>query len=841
MASYCLDLDTPAAGFMDSFLIGNGWLGATVRGGIGTERFDLNLDTVWSGGPLQTEEGEAPAHLIPKLRDAIARRDYLRADELGRALQGKAFTQSYQPLGAIALTYAGDTVAAGYSRRLDVAEAVASSSYEGAAGAVRLQSFVSHPDGVMVALAMGPGVLSLDKARIGFVSPHPDTDVTISEEHGTVWLVATARVPTHVLPNYRPGADPVRYDDTSPDADGTVATGMGYAVVAALHRDAATGSLRLVASAASGYRGHDQRPSADFASLVLEARARVVAAIEQGTGALRKRHRDDYRSLFDRVDLDLTASGPAAERTELLFHFGRYLMISSSRPGTEASNLQGIWNVDVRPAWSSNYTININTQMNYWPAEATGLSDLHEPMFRLTRELALAGAATARRYYGAAGAAAHHNADLWRFTAPVPGIPQWSNWPAGLYWMAAHLQHHLDHGHADPAFADEVALPIYRAATGFALDMLVDDGTGALAASPSTSPEHSFVIDGTNVAITSATAMDQELIRETLTNFIGLAAPDDALASRARAALARLRLPVIGAGGNLLEWDDDKTPAELGHRHLSHLYGLYPGIRITEAGTPEAFEAVSRALYLRLDNGTGYTGWSQAWVLCLARPAGAPSAQRLARGQRIPDRWQFRCRGRPDRTRRAESRGGDQPAQDPARQLAQRHDHQYPLSRRPRGERHVARWSARHRHHPVRPRRRTGAGPARQALRSLRRVRGSGFRRCAVQRGRPFAPRLCGEGRAARYRHGLTAGKKRGATFAAPHRGYFSTVTALKYGTLSDERQKPFTYGFIIMYWLRWYWGRITMSFMMVASALRMASSEAVSSPVDFASAISLS
>jgi alpha-L-fucosidase 2 len=618
MARHCLDLDTPAAGFMDSFLIGNGWLGATVRGGIGTERFDLNFDTVWSGGPLQPEEGEGSAHLIPELRAAIARRDYLRADELGRALQGKAFTQSYQPLGAIELTYAGHTVTAGYSRRLDVAEAVASSSYEGATGAVRLESFVSHPNGVLVALATGPGVLSLDKARIGFAAPHPDTDITISEEHGTVWLIATARVPTHVLPNYRPGADPVRYDDTSPDADGTVAAGMGYAVVAALHRDAATGSLRLVASAASGYRGHDQRPSADFASLVLEARARVAAALEQDIEALRQRHRDDYRSYFDRVDLDLGASGPATERAELLFHFGRYLMISSSRPGTEASNLQGIWNVDVRPAWSSNYTININTQMNYWPAEATGLSDLHEPMFRLTRELALAGAATARRYYGAAGATAHHNADLWRFTAPVPGIPQWSNWPAGLYWMAAHLQHHLDHGHADPAFTDEVALPIYRAATEFALDMLVDDGTGALAASPSTSPEHSFVIDGTNVAITSATAMDQELIRETLTNFIGLAAPDDALADRARGALARLRLPVIGAGGNMLEWDDDKAPAELGHRHLSHLYGLYPGIRITEAGTPEPFEAVRRALYLRLDNGTGYTGWSQAWVLCLA-------------------------------------------------------------------------------------------------------------------------------------------------------------------------------------------------------------------------------
>jgi alpha-L-fucosidase 2 len=614
MPRYCLDLDTPAGGFIDSFLIGNGWLGATIAGGIGTERFDLNLDSVWSGGPLQPEVDEGPSRLIPELREAIRRRDYLRADELGRALQGKTWTQSYQPLGAIELTYAdgGDTT--GYTRRLDLAEAVASSSY----GTVRLDSFVSNPDGVLVATATGDGVLTLDSVGLTFASPHPDTHISLSEEHGIRWLVATARVPVHVLPNYVEEEDPIRYDAAAPAADGTVSAGMGYAVVVALQRDAEIGGLQLICSAASGYRGHDQRPSADFAALVQEAQARVAAALEVGTNELRLRHRTDYRGFFDRVDLDLSASGPAAERAELLFHFGRYLMIASSRPATEASNLQGIWNVDVRPAWSSNYTININTQMNYWPAEATGLADLHEPMFKLTRELAEAGAVTARRYYGAAGATAHHNADLWRFTAPVPGIPQWSNWPAGLYWMAAHLQHHIDHGGGAEEFKTETALPVFRAATEFALDMLVDDGAGSLVASPSTSPEHSFVVDGVDVAITAGTAMDQELIRETLASFVGLADPSDPLAGRARDALARLRLPLIGPNGNLLEWDDDKTPAELGHRHLSHLYGLYPGIRITEAGTPETFEAVRRALYLRLDNGTGYTGWSQAWVLCLA-------------------------------------------------------------------------------------------------------------------------------------------------------------------------------------------------------------------------------
>lgn len=627
MPRYCLDLDTPATGFINSFLIGNGWLGATLGGGVGTERLDLNLDTVWSGGPLSPEPGDGPAALIPELRDAIARRDYLRADELGRALQGKSWTQSYQPLGAIELTYAEDA-AKDYLRRLDVSEAVATTQYSG----VRLESFVSHPDGVLVSLASGPGVTGPEKTGLRFAAAHPDTDVSVSEEHGTVWLVATARVPVHVLPNYVRGDNPVVYDTQPPSADGTVAAGMGYAVVAALHRDQ-TGNLRLIASAASGFRGRDQRPSADFVTLVTEAKGRVDAALARSSAELRQRHRENYRALFGRVDLDLCASGPGAERAELLFHFGRYLLISSSRPGTEAANLQGIWNVDVRPAWSSNYTININTQMNYWPAELTGLADLHEPMLRLTRELAEAGTATARHYYGAAGATAHHNADLWRVTAPVPGIPQWSNWPAGLYWMAAHLRQHIEYGEVGDEFAGRVALPVLRAATAFALDMLVEDGTGALVASPSTSPEHSFVVEGRQVAITQGTAMDQELIHETLSDLVALAGADDPLAKRAQAALARLRLPLIGPSGNLLEWDDDKEPAELGHRHLSHLYGLYPGTRITETATPEAFAAVRRALYLRLDNGTGYTGWSQAWVLCLAaRLRDRELAERSIRG-----------------------------------------------------------------------------------------------------------------------------------------------------------------------------------------------------------------
>ncbi|MEP7096460.1 MAG: glycoside hydrolase family 95-like protein [Dokdonella sp.] len=343
---------------------------------------------------------------------------------------------------------------------------------------------------------------------------------------------------------------------------------------------------------------------------------------------LRDAHERIYHEMYDRADLDLSSNvaggGHNPNRAELLFHYGRYLLISSSQPGTQPTNLQGIWNVDVRPAWSCNFTVNINTQMNYWPAERVGLGELAEPLLQFVADGAKqVGVDAARRYYNANGAVVHHNTDIWHFSSPVQGDPQWANWPSGLMWLASHLRTHVDFGHASPNFIAEVALPVLREVVAFELDMLVDDSSGGLVVSPSTSPEHRFVtLDGFEASVSEGVAMDQELVREILDAYIAWADPTDAvdasLLPRARIALARLRLPQIGKSGALLEWYDDKTSSELGHRHLSHLYGLFPGRRITEGGTPEMFEAVRRSLADRLANGSGYTGWSQAWILCLS-------------------------------------------------------------------------------------------------------------------------------------------------------------------------------------------------------------------------------
>jgi alpha-L-fucosidase 2 len=621
-------LTTPAASFHDGFPLGNGALGAMVHGRPSVERIDLNIDTLWSGGPTPADQQSAPRILLPALRDAVRGGDFTTADSAARDMQGPGWTQSYQPLGWLEWGYAVDEEHGDYYRELDLARAVATTAGRSTGGNFQVDCFVSAPAGVLVASATG-SALRIGSTR--FVCPHPATEVIEFGDDEERWLVATGRAPCQVYPNYVQRDPAVFYADDRPDADGTVAAGMGFAVAIVMQRSGPE-KTRLLASAATGFRGYDQRPSADLPAIAAAAKHRLSAAVARPTSALLAEHTEDHRRYYDRVDLDLSASGNDADepgntgpaRAELHYHFGRYLLISSSRPGTQAANLQGIWNADVRPGWSSNYTTNINVEMNYWPAESTALPELHQPLFELIDGLAVTGAQTASRYYGAAGAAAHHNTDIWRLSTPVPGDPEYANWPSGLFWLAAHLWDHWSYGASDD-FARDTVLPVLGNATRFALDMLVADEDGALEMCPSTSPEHYFLHGSSHAAISAGTAMDQELVHEVLARYIHLSdrlagegLDDDDLAHRAGAALARLRPVAISSDGTLLEWREEHPPGEPGHRHLSHLYGLYPGTRITESDTPVHFDAARRALRTRLENGSGHTGWSQAWVLCLA-------------------------------------------------------------------------------------------------------------------------------------------------------------------------------------------------------------------------------
>ncbi|HXH33468.1 MAG TPA: glycoside hydrolase family 95 protein [Plantibacter sp.] len=609
-------LDAPADGFVERFLLGNGSLGAAVDGVPGEEGIDLNLDTLWSGGPDQRDAARAIGD-VDALRAAIADGDFAAAEQLAGGVRGSRFSESYQPLGRISVRSPARGTVEEYERSLDLTHAIAETRYAVDGAPVRLSVFVSAPDDVLVIEVEG---VLVDAIELDFRSPH--RAVIERRTDGDIrWSTASGRAPSTVAPSYLPVQGGVEYADDRPDGDGLVDAGMGWAVSIAT-QSTATGS-RIIVAAASGFRGWRHRPSADLPRLQEDADARVRRAVRSETAALRDRHVAGHRSLFDRALLDLSPSGSEwADRCERSFDLGRYLLIASSRLGSQAANLQGIWNDQVRPPWSSNYTTNINVQMNYWHAESTGLGELATPLLELLTDLVEAGSSTASTAYGFNGSVTHHNTDIWRFTEAVPLSAHWSNWPSALPWLAAHLHRHLADHAADPA-ADPRSTTTLEPIVRFVLDLLVDDGSGALVSSPSTSPENQFhSVEGV-VAVSAGSTMDQELVRECLSAYLVLAerratVADLPLVHAVRSALRRLALPVIGADGALLEWSEEREPVEVGHRHLSHLYGLYPGTRITETATPDAFHAARLALEKRLRHGGGATGWSRAWVLCLA-------------------------------------------------------------------------------------------------------------------------------------------------------------------------------------------------------------------------------
>ncbi len=413
-----------------------------------------------------------------------------------------------------------------------------------------------------------------------------------------------------------------------------------------LHVRGASDATLLLAMATS-FNGYDTSPSTEGKDPGRIAAASLASSVNIPWSDLRNAHVDDHRALFDRVALDLGATLPPdrggsavpASQTaaaddlttdqriltlgakdphlvELLFQYGRYLLIACSRPGTQPANLQGLWNEEVRAPWSSNFTININTQMNYWPAETTGLAELHEPLITLVEGLAVNGRKTAMTNYAAGGWVAHHNTDVWRHTAMVgdwgSGDPVWALWPMAGPWLAQHLYEHFLFG-GDLRYLRDRAYPVMRGAADFCLDWLVDDGKGHLVTVPSTSPEHKFLTrDGTQAATSMASAMDMALLRDLFANVmdageaLGVDAP-----FRKRVAEVRERLyPYrIGSQGQLLEFMEEFADPEPEHRHFSHLFGLHPGRHITPR-TPELFAAVRRSHEMRGDGGTG---WSLAW------------------------------------------------------------------------------------------------------------------------------------------------------------------------------------------------------------------------------------
>ena len=597
----------PAVAWTEALPVGNGRLGAMVFGGTTRERLQLNEDTLWTGGPYDPVN-PAARDTLPEVRRLIDAGKFAQAQALANAkLMGVPRTQmAYQPVGDLLLDMPGIGAIAAYRRDLDLDTAIATTSF--AAGGTRFhrEVFAAPGDQVIVVRVTADRPFDI---RIGLKSPHPGAVVSASK----AMLTLTGRN------GERAGiAGQLRFA-----ARAQVST-TGGSIIADRDdlrvRDAR--SVTVSIAMATSYRRFDDMsgdPEAATLATLDRAQARGIDRIRAETIAA-------HRTLFRRVTLDLgrtaIADRPTDERIRandaaadpalaaLYFDYGRYLLIASSRPGSQPANLQGIWNDQIKPPWESKYTVNINTEMNYWPAEVTALAECTEPLVRMVRELAVTGERTARKMYGARGWVCHHNTDLWRATAPIDGA-EWGLWPTGGAWLCTHLWDRYDYGR-DLVYLRSV-YPLMRGAALFFLDTLqTDPATGALVTNPSLSPEN---IHPAGASICAGPAMDMQILRD-LFDQVGQAAAlleiDGPFAAEVAAARARLAPDHIGAQGQLQEWqrDWDAAAPEPHHRHVSHLYGLFPSDQIDLDRTPALAQAARRSLELRGDESTG---WATAW------------------------------------------------------------------------------------------------------------------------------------------------------------------------------------------------------------------------------------
>jgi alpha-L-fucosidase 2 len=615
----------PAEKWTEALPIGNGRLGAMVFGGVPAERIQLNEDTFWSGGPYDPINEEALKYL-PQVRQLLREGRYKEAQDLAdQKLMGQPrHLQAYQPIGDLRLVLEGHEQPTDYRRELDLDRAVVRIRYRVGDTTFTREVFSSAPDqSIVVRLtAEGPAKLrfavALDSKQPFAAKPLAPRgllmigrwkgDLTNPEDHLKLSRGLTARWYGEGL------AFAVQLAAEAQGGRVEVAD-KGLRVV-----DASSVTLRL--AAATSFRGRNPEAACADALRVHRPYAELLA-----------RHMADHRALFRRVRLDLGSTEQDALPTDerlaavregavdpglaaIYFQYGRYLLIASSRPGTQPANLQGIWNDDVNPSWGSKYTININTEMNYWPAEVTNLTECHGPLFDLVEELREPGRRTARAHYGARGFVAHHNTDIWRVATPVDGA-RWGLWPMGAAWLSTHLFEHYAFG-GDREFLRK-AYPTLKEASEFLLDFLVEDAQGRLVTNPSHSPENAFLDENGNEGVLCVGAtMDFGIIRELFGDCLKAAqvlGEDAEFQGQLQRALDRLPAYRIGKYGQLQEWLEDFDEAEPGHRHVSHLFALHPGHSITLRGTPELARAARVSLARRLASGGGGTGWSRAWIV----------------------------------------------------------------------------------------------------------------------------------------------------------------------------------------------------------------------------------
>ncbi|NML22205.1 glycoside hydrolase family 95 protein [Pseudoflavitalea sp. G-6-1-2] len=629
----------PATAWEEALPLGNGKTGAMVFGGVQKEHYQLNDNTLWSGFPDPGNNPNGPT-VLPQVRQAVFDGDYLKAAALWKKMQGP-YSARYLPLGDLWLEFNHkDSTATQYYRDLDLNNAISTVRYTKDGVAYTRETFVSFPSRTMVVRisANKKGALNFN---VGLTSKlHFETSTDPAN-----LLVLKGKAPKFVANRpYEPKQ--VEYAD-DPKGEGMtfeiqvrVTTNGGSVYAEGNQLKVSNADVAVIyLTEATSFNGFNRSPVSEGKNPTVEARSNMTKVFPLPFDHLKKLHVNDYQSLFKRVQLNLGKNDellkqPTDERLKqfvshkgdnalqsLYYQFGRYLMIAASRPGSRPTNLQGIWNEHVQPPWGSNYTTNINTEMNYWLAENTNLSECHQPLFNFIKELSINGAVTAKVNYNInEGWTVHHNSDLWAKTSPPggwewdeKGMPRWSCWPMAGVWFSTHLwEHYLYTG--DLKFLRETAYPLMKGAAQFQLQWLINDPqSGFLITNPSTSPENTLKKDGQEYQVSMATTMDMSLIRELFTALItasDLLKTDAGFKAKLVAAKAKLYPYHIGQYGQLQEWFKDWDQPTDKHRHLSHLFGLYPGSQITLNRTPELAAAAKQSLIHR---GDVSTGWSMAW------------------------------------------------------------------------------------------------------------------------------------------------------------------------------------------------------------------------------------
>lgn len=622
--SHILWYNHPADEWVEALPLGNGFLGGMVFGGTEKETVGLNLDTLWSGYSHchavedKSEHFRKARQLIMDNRPADAQ-NYIEENFTGDDCQW------YLQLGKLMISSRNHLCAKKYRRDLDIETAVSSVDFTANSTRYTREAFISNPDRVLVYRFNAEG-----KDRLDFNAMINCELKNEVETDGDTYILRGI-CPSHIDDNG------VIYEDGDRQGvkfccmfrivtDGRIRANKNHLHISGAER------ADIILTAESNFEAWNKLTSESEKDYEGICKSRIENAAKLGFDELKKRHIADHRSFYDRVSIDLGNSKKDSTPTNrrlhefmhnkendndlycLLFNYGRYLTIAGSRKGSQPMTLQGIWTFRMCSPWRSNYTVNINTQMNYWPTMMCSLPEMNRPLIKFIEELAESGKEAAEKYYGVRGTCAHHNVDLWRIPTPSKGRAVWSFWSLSVAWFCRHLFEQYEYT-LDKKFLTDTAMPIMEESARFCLDMLIDDGNGYLIFAPSTSPENNYKIGREDCSVSKTTYMTMEIIRDLFLNIMKAAeilGTDDEIIAEIREKYPKLLPFRIGKNGGLLEWYDDVKGFDPHHRHTSHLYALHPANLIDYDGDRELVNAARRTLELRGDNGTG---WSLGWKI----------------------------------------------------------------------------------------------------------------------------------------------------------------------------------------------------------------------------------